>query len=89
MIAKPIPFALSRVKIQLKKANDTNTIEIKHPDKSIINPAASGALIKRGIPAPNKKANTIAIESPANKLIHIFFRLKGWLSKSSINSELL
>ena len=85
----PIPLALSLVRIELKNAKATNITEIKEPTKIIIIPTLSGALIKRGIPAPIKKAATIDNDNPRNKLNQIFFRFTGWLNKSSINSELL
>ena len=77
MIAIPIPFALSRVKIELKKANAVNIVVIKHPLTNIITPMLSGELINNGIPAPTKNASIIEKESPRNKLIHIFLLLIG------------
>ena len=85
----PMPFALSLVMIELKKANATKMTEIRQPTRIIIKPTVSGAFTKSGIPAPTKKAKTIDSESPRNKLSHIFFRLMGWLNNNSINSELL
>jgi hypothetical protein len=76
-MANPIPFALSRVRMEHKKANAINTTEIKHPTKIIINPTAFGALINNGIPAPIKKAKTIEALKPKNKLCQILFRLIG------------
>jgi len=38
IIEIPIPLALSRVKIELKNAMATNTMEIKQPTPTIINP---------------------------------------------------
>jgi hypothetical protein len=88
-MAIPIPLALSLVKIELKNAKAVKIIEIKQPIAIIINPTPFGELIKSGIPAPTKNAKTIDKERPKNKLIHIFFRLIGWLNKSSMNSALL
>ena len=88
-MAIPIPFDLSLVRIELKKANATKTSEIKQPTVSIINPTESAAYTNNGIPAPIKKAKIIDQDNPRNKLNHIFFRLIGWLNRSSINSELL
>ena len=76
-MASPIPFALSRVRIELKKAKATKIIEIKQPLSNIINPMLSGELINNGIPAPIKKAKTIADESPINKLSQIFLLFIG------------
>ena len=89
IMAIPIPFALSLVRIELRNARATKTNEIRQPIISIIIPTLLGALIKSGIPAPIKKANTIDKETPRNKLSQIFLRLIGWLNSSSINSELL
>ena len=77
IIAKPIPFALSRVKIELKKAKATKIMEIRHPLSNIIKPILSGELISNGIPAPIKNAKTIAVDNPKNKLNQIFLLLMG------------
>jgi hypothetical protein len=77
MMAIPIPLALSRVRIELKKAKATNIIEIKLPTTIIINPTLSGANISKGMPAPNRKANIIEDDNPQYKLTQIFFRLMG------------
>lgn len=82
MMAIPIPFALSLVSIELKNAKATKTNVIRQPMTSIIMPTLSGALIKSGIPAPIKKAKTIANESPRKRLNQILLRLMGWLNKS-------
>ena len=73
-MAIPIPFALSLVSIELKNAKATKTNVIIQPMTSIIIPMLSGALINSGIPAPIKKAKTIANESPKNRLSQIFLR---------------
>ena len=77
IIAKPIPFALSRVKIELKKAKATKIMEIKQPLSNIIMPTLSGELTNNGIPAPIKKAKTIAVDNPKNKLNQIFLLFMG------------
>jgi hypothetical protein len=86
-MAIPIPFALSRVRMELKKAKATNITEIKHPTIIIIMPKLSGALMNNGIPAPIKKAKIIDSDNARNKLNHIFFLFIGWLNNNSINSE--
>ncbi len=82
MMAIPIPFALSRVIIELKNAKAVKITVIKQPLTSIITPMLSGELINNGIPAPTKNAKIIDSESPRNKLIQIFplrhFYLKSW-----------
>lgn len=77
IMAKPIPFALSRVKIELKNANATKMTEIKQPLSNIIKPILSGELTNNGIPAPIKNAKTIAVDNPKNKLNQIFLLLMG------------
>ena len=76
-MAIPIPFALSRVKMELKNARAVKIAVIKQPLMSIITPTLSGELINKGIPAPTKKASIMEKQSPRNKLIQIFFRLMG------------
>jgi len=43
MIDKPIPLALSLVRMELRNAIDTNTTEIMMPSKSIIPLTEAGA----------------------------------------------
>jgi hypothetical protein len=76
-MAIPIPLALSRVIIELKKAKATKITEIKLPTTTIIKPMLSGAFINNGIPAPTPKAKIIEMDNPKNKLSHILIRFIG------------
>ena len=88
-IEAPIPLALSRLKIELKKAKDTNIIVINIPTIIMIKAFEKSAKTTIGIPAPNINAKDKLIARPANKLYQILLLLMGWLTNNSINSLLL
>ena len=89
MIDIPIPLALSLDKIEHNIAIEVKITDMNTPIVIIIIALSKLANIRIGIPAPNRKAKTKLVESPKNRLLQIFFLLIGWLTKSSINSELL
>ena len=84
-----MPFALSRVILAANIAMLTKTTVKKRPITIIIIPVASAWYSRIGIPAPMKKAKDNEEDKPAKMLNQIVLLFSGWLTNSSINSELL
>lgn len=85
----PIPFALSLVKMQLKKAIATKMTESNIPAANMMRAVPQSANINNGMPTPIRYAVTKLSDSPMNKAFHIILRFTGWLTNNSINSLLL
>ncbi len=62
---KPIPLALSRVRMEHNIANEINTMVINTPILIIIIPTDEKAYITTGMPVPTKKAKVSARLKPA------------------------
>ena len=74
-IEAPIPLALSRLKIALKKAKEKKIAVIKTPISNIIIPFKWGAVLSSGIPDPIQKEMINDSAKLINKLIQIIIML--------------
>jgi hypothetical protein len=69
----PIPLALSRLKMELKNARDTNIIVINIPTTIMMKAFEKSAKTSIGIPAPNINAKDKLIASPQINYTKFYF----------------